>query len=96
MELLTTPTFNPANNKSLFQYLLDIFMNDPFAISVLKVLIEEMRSTHRKSCKKINQQQVFKVGDIIKAHIQVQSKEETREVKKLSSKSQGLLQVKQF
>ena len=65
-----------------------------FEILVLQILIEEIRTAHRKHWKKLKQQQTFKVVDVVKDHIRLQSKEETGEVKNLSYQARGLFQVK--
>ena len=68
--------------------------NSQFVILVLQIIIEERRTSHVELWNKKMQQQIFNVGDVVKAHIQVQSKSETVEVKKLSYLSWGPFQVK--
>ena len=53
----------------------------------IKILIEERSTAHRKHWNKGIHQQIFNVGDVIKAHIQVKSKIETGKLKKLSYQS---------
>ena len=93
-ELLPTPTLNPDNNQALFKYLRDVPMNSQFAISVLNILLEERRTAHCKYWNKGKQQNVFKLGYVVKYHIQVQSKAEKVEVKQLSYQAQVSFQVK--
>ena len=52
----------------------------------IKILIQERITAHRECWNKRKQQQTFKVGDVIKSHIQVQAKAETGELKKLPYK----------
>ena len=65
-----------------------------FAISVLQNITEEKRTTHLRRWNKVKQQQIFRLGYVIKSHIQVQSRSETGEVKKLSYQEGGLSQAK--
>ena len=69
-------------------------INPQLAISVLQILIEEMRKAHHKRWNKGKQQKHFKVVNTVKYHIQVQSKEKTGELNKLSYLVQGPFQVK--
>ena len=59
----------------LLKYLRDVSKNDQFEILVLKILTEERRTAHCKLLNKAKHQQHLKVGDVVKSHIQVQSKE---------------------
>ena len=68
--------------------------NLQFAISALEILIKESRTAHRGHWNKGRQLQNFKVGDVIKSHIQVHSKGETGEVNKLFYRARGPFQVK--
>ena len=72
MELLPTPTLNPDNNQYCFKYLRYVSTKSQFVIYVLNILIEERRTSHRKCWNKGKQQQNFKVGDVVKAHTQIQ------------------------
>ena len=84
---------NPDNNQALFNYLRDVSTNSQFTISVLKILIEESRTAHHKRWKKVNQQNKFKVGGVMKDHIEVRSKAEIGEVNKISYQARGPFQV---
>ena len=75
---------NTDKNQALFKYLKDVSTNRQFTIYVLKILTEERITEHCKRWNKVKQKQIFKVGDIVKYHIQVQPKSETGEAKKLS------------
>ena len=77
MELLLTPTLNPDNNQAFLKYLQDVYTNSQLSMPTLKIIIEEGRTAHCEICNKGKHQQIFKVGDVVKAHIQVQSKAET-------------------
>ena len=78
----------------LFKYLLDVSTNSQFPISVLQILLEKRITKHRERWNKGRHQKNFKVGDVVKAHTQVQSKVETGEVNKLYYRALGPFQVK--
>lgn len=83
---------DPANN-ALYNYLRDVSNDSTFATSVLKILIEERRLMHQT---RLNQNKVksnLKVGDIVKAHVQVQSKTSTGVVDKLSYRARGPFRI---
>ena len=71
-----------------------MYKNSQFAISVLQIIILERITAHLERWNKVIQQQNFKVGDVVKSHIQVQSKAKTGEVKKLYYQARGTFQVK--
>ena len=87
-DLLPIPTLNPDDNQVLFKQLWYMYTNSWFAISSLQIIIEERRKAHREHWNKLKQQQIFKLGDVLKAHIQGNSKAKTWDVKKLSYKAQ--------
>ena len=64
-----------------------------FAISVLQVLIEERRTAHRLQWNTDCAAKLFKVGDVVKAHVQVNSKAATGDVKKISNQARGPFQI---
>jgi len=50
----------------------------------LQVLIEERRTAHRDRWNTKRAAETFKVGDVVKSYVQVQSNADTGTVKKLS------------
>ena len=88
-ELLESPTLNPGNNEKLFKYLRDVSTNSTFMTAVLKIIVEERQTAHRERWNNGNVLQLFQVRDVVKAHVQVQSKDDTGEVNKLSFQSHG-------
>ena len=63
--------------------------NSKFAISVLQILLEERRAAHRERHNKNKTAVKFNVGDVVKAHVQVQSNLANGEVGKLSYTARG-------
>ena len=94
IELCPVPPLNDKQNGALAQYLRDVSNDSAFATSVLQILIEERRSAH---CERHNQGKsqspAFKVGDAVKAHVQVQSNQSTGQVGKLSYRAKGPFQI---
>ena len=76
-ELLPTPTLNSDDSQGLFMYLQYLSTNYQFTILLLKILLEENITAHRGLWNKGKKQQIFKIGDFIRAHIKVQAKLET-------------------
>ena len=70
--------------------------NYQFTISVLKILTEERRTAHCERWDKVTQQKHFRVGDIIRYSIQVQSKVETGEVKSYLIRNKDRSKLKLF
>ena len=87
------PPLNDSNNSQLLQYLRDIGSESTFATSILRVLIEDRREQHRLRHNSTKTPQYFKPGDIVRAHIQVNSKSDTGTVKKLSYRSRGPFEI---
>ena len=94
IELCPKPPLNDEQNGALAQYLRNVSNDSAFATSVLQILIEERRTAHRE---RHNQDKpllpAFKVGDAVKAHIQVQSNQSTGQVGKLCYRAKGPFQV---
>ena len=84
IELASTPTLNDETKSALYHYLRQVSNNSAFVQSILAVLLEERHTTHRDRHNKGKTQPVFKVGDVVKAHVQVRSNIATGEVGKLS------------
>ena len=93
IDLHQLPSLNCDNNSALFKYLRDVSNDSTFAISILQVLIEERRSAHRLRWNKDRDVNQFHVGDVVKAHVQVQSNSEKGDVKKLSYQARGPFRI---
>lgn len=89
VELSPTPMLNTETNSGLFQYLRDVSADSTFTFSILQVLINDMRSSHRLRHNKGKLVCSLKVGDVVKAHVQVQSNAERDVVDKLSYRARG-------
>ena len=64
-----------------------------FATEVAKILIEERRKSMRDRVNSSKIQPNFKVGDVVKVHVQVQSSAENNRVGKLSYQVRGPYQI---
>ena len=93
IELLDQPILNNKEHSALFHYLRNISCNSQFSISVLQTLIEERHSAHRERWNKNRETYKFNKGDVVKAHIQIQSKLDNGEVGKLSYRARGPFQI---
>ena len=93
VDLAPTPTLNDNNNSALFSYLRDVSNDSAFATSVLQCLIEERRQAHKNRANMEKEPSTLKVGDVVKAHVQVQSNNEKGEVAKLSYRARGPFQI---
>lgn len=65
----------------MYNYIRDMSNGSTFVTSVLKVLIEERQNTHRERWNLDNAATPFKIGDVAKVHVQVQSNSKTRVIK---------------
>ena len=83
------PPLNNTDNKQLLQYLRDTSSESTWATAILQILIEDRREQHRLRHNLNKTSQHLKVGDVVRAHIQVNSQSETGTVKKLSYRSRG-------
>ena len=94
VELCPSPPLNDQNNSALTTYLRTVSNDSAFATSVLQIIIEERRTEHRnRHNKTVSKLVEFKVGDVVKAHVQVQSQSATGQVGKLSYKARGPFQI---
>ena len=93
VDLSVVPPMNDSSNSALYSYLRNVSNDFKFSQSVLQVLIEERRDSHRERANTDKLPSAFKVGDVVKAHVQVQSKSETGVVKKLSYQARGPFQI---
>ena len=89
VDLSPSPTLNTETNSVLFQYLRDVSTDSTFSLSILQVLIDERRQFHRDRHNKGKIGCTLKVGDVVKAHVQVQSRADTGIVSKLAYRARG-------
>ena len=95
-EFLQPPQLEDGEQSRLHQYLRDVSNESKFAEGVLQILVEERRAAHNE---RNNQryskgyESPFKVGDIVKAHVQVNSNAKTGTVKKLSYRARGPFKI---
>ena len=89
IELLEQPNLNEKDNGALFHYLRNVTCNSKFAILVLQILLEERRAVHRNRWNKDKVIIKYSKGDVVKAHVQVQSKLATGEIGKFSYATRG-------
>ena len=92
-DLTAAPNLNNENHTQLFQYLRAVSDNSSFATAVLQILIEDRRETHRDRWNRDREGIQFKVGDIVKAHVQVQSNATDNSVGKLSFRARGPFKI---
>ena len=71
VEISPAPQLNNTNNGALFQYLRNMTADLVFALYVLQILIEEHRTSHHNIHNKGKPVCNLKVGDVVKAHVQV-------------------------
>ena len=69
-------------------------MDSTFTTAVLQLIVEERRTAHRKHWNNGKEPQLFLVVDVVKAHVQFQSKYDTVEVKKMSYQARRPFQIK--
>ena len=93
VKLSESPILNTANQSALFTYFRDVSNDSTFATSVLQVLIEERRTVHRTRQNTEHTITPFEIGDVVKAHVQVQSNSKTGSVKKLLFQARGPFQI---
>ena len=93
VKLLSSPVLNSADDTALYTYLRDVSNDSTFATSVLQVLVEERRTAHRDRWNKEHARKPFEIGDVVKAHVQVQSNSKSGIVKKLSFQARGPFQI---
>ncbi|GFH46278.1 hypothetical protein CTEN210_02752 [Chaetoceros tenuissimus] len=93
MELRPLPSLNESNQSELYEYLRSMSNNSKFATEVAKILIEERRKSMRDRVNSSKTLPTFKVGDVVKVHIQVQSSAENNKVGKLSYQIRGPYQI---
>ena len=93
VQLSPSPTLNDESNSHLFQYLRDVSNESQFALSIVQILVEERRQSHQDHHNKDKVPAAFKVGNIVKDHVQVQSNAAKGQVGKLSYQPQGPFKI---
>ncbi len=83
------PAISDGTNCALFDYLRDVSNESHFATTVLQILVEERRERHRNRLNHSATKSSLKVGDVVKAHVQVKSNASTGTVEKLSYRARG-------
>ena len=96
VKLSPNPTLNDEDQSALYIYLRDVSIDSNFASSVLQVLIEERRTAHRDRWNSNRAAKSFHVGDVVKAHVQVNSNLNKGVVGKLSYQGRGPFQIKEI
>ena len=89
LKLQPTPTLNDDHNTALFDYLRHVSCSSSFSLSILLVLVEERREYHRNRSNSNKTASPLKVGDVVKAHVAVNSSSESNVVSKLSYQIKG-------
>ena len=96
VDLDAAPGINNMGQLSLYTYLRGVSKDSEFANSVLQVLVEDRRTVHRTCWNTDRVAKEFKVGDVIKDHVQIQSNAYRGDVKKLSYQTRGRFQIKEI
>ena len=89
VELRPTPNLKNVHNSALFQCFRNFSVESSFATSVLKLLIEYRRDAHRNRHNRDKSISDLKVGDVVKAHVQVNSVASKGVVSKFSYRDKG-------
>ena len=89
VDLSPTPILNTETNITLFNYPRDVSTSSMFSLPILQVFIQERLESNQRRQNKRRSACTLKVGDIVKAHVQVYSQAETRVVGKLGYRSKG-------
>ena len=93
VELEEIPDLNCTDSFALYIHLRDVSNESAFATSVLQVLIEDFRTLHKIRWNENCVKELFQVGDVVKAHVQVQSNAETGTVKENSYQVRGPFRI---
>ena len=94
VEISATPTINPTTNSGIYNYLCGISNDALFAQEELKILIEELHTLYRECHNSnITPTKEFKVGDIVKANVQVQSNSDYGTINKLIYQVHGPFKI---
>ena len=90
VQLSSAPILNDIDQSALYTYLRDLSTDSQFATSVLQVLVEERKSAHHTRHNSQRAAKIFKVGDVVKAHVQVKSNASKGVVGKFLSRSRAI------
>lgn len=93
VDLRPSLTINDESNSHLYQYLRDVSDKLKCALSILQIIVEERRQPHQDHHNKDKTKPPFKIGDIVKAHVQVQSNAAKGQVGKLSYQARGPFKI---
>lgn len=93
VELSPSPSLNDSANSSLYTYLRHMSSDGKFATSVVEVLAEERRQSHRDRINNSKAASNFQIGDAVTARVVVQSQAATGAVRKLSYQAKGPFQI---
>ena len=96
VKLYPTLILNDAGQSALYTYLKDLSIDSQFATAVRQVLVEERRTAHRERYNSQRAAKSFRVGDVVKAHVQVHYNATTDIVGKLSYQGRSPYQIKEF
>ena len=73
VDLSPTPILNSGSNSTLFNYLLNVFADSAYALLILQATIKEKRESHQQHQNNGKSAWNLKVGDSVRAHVQMQS-----------------------
>ena len=93
IKLSAIPELNDGSNSTLYNYLRSVSLGAAFSTSVFQVLVEERQEEPRKWWNKGKIQPTPKTGDVVKAHVQIQSNADQGELKKLAYQARGPFQI---
>ena len=95
VEMCPDPPLSDGTNTSIHEYVRTAGNTAQFALSVLKILIKERREYHRTrhNRNKDSNATSFKIGDIVKAHVQVTSNQNKEQPAKLSYRARGPFEI---
>jgi len=90
---VTTAFIESTRAENILPPTCGLFTESSFSLSILQLIIEERRTRHRECHNKGKTPYALKVGDVVKSHVQVQSRAETGLVGKLRYRTKDLFIV---
>ena len=96
VKLPPAPNLNDVDQSLLYTYLLDVSTDSQFATSVLQILVKERRTSQRTRYNSQRTAKLSKVGDVVKAHVQVHSNIDKNVVGKLYYQGRGLFPINEI
>ena len=95
VKMCPDPPLSDGTNTPLHEYVRTASNTAQFALSVLQILVEERREYHRTRHNrgKDTDAAPFQIGDIVKAHVQVNSNQDKGQPAKLSYKARGPFEI---